>query len=318
MTTLLRSITAFSLLAGHYFSSVASILDDQHIGSIEQGLRPAQALVGAPVPRTTLKEEMRRLHVPGLSIAVIDHGQLVWAKGYGVVTPGGPPVTPETLFQAASISKPVTAFGAMTLVQSGKLDLQADVNTYLRSWSLPSGPDGAKVSVLQLLSHTGGLNVSGFPGYAPGVAVPTLLQVLDGTAPAKTAAVRVASVPGSAWQYSGGGYTVLQQLMMDLTDQGFDTFMRTRVLGPLGMASSSFSQPASIAILKRAALPHDSAGMPYVGGPSTYPELAAAGMWTTPSDLARFVIGVQASVAGQSKSLDQVDSRKMLTPVRND
>jgi CubicO group peptidase (beta-lactamase class C family) len=290
---------------------------DRHIANIERGLRPAQALAGRRVPVSTIFGEMRRLHVPGVSVAVLDQGRIAWAKGYGVVTPGGAAVTPETLFQAASISKPVAAFGAMTLVQSGKLALEGNVNTYLRSWQLPPGPDGASVSLLQLLSHTGGLSVSGFPGYAPEVPVPTLLQVLDGTAPANTAPVRVSAAPGAAWRYSGGGYTVLQQLMADVAQQDFATAMQARVLQPLGMASSRFSQPADAAILARAALPHSSAGQPYPGGPSTYPELAAAGLWTTPSDLARFALGVQAAVAGHSTVLQGEHAARMLKPVLN-
>lgn len=317
--TLLQRIAVLPVLTALSFPVAATNPDDaRHIANVEQGLRPAQALAGTPVPLSGLEDEMRRLHVPGLSIAVVDHGRLAWAKGYGVVGPGGAPVTPATLFQAASISKPVAAFGAMTLVESGKLDLHADINTQLRSWRLPGTAGATRVSLLQLLSHTGGLNVSGFPGYAPGKAVPTLLQVLEGAAPATTAPIRVASPPGGAWNYSGGGYTVVQQLVMDVSGQGFDALMQARVLAPLGMTSSSFSQPASAAILGRAALPHDGAGKPYEGGPSTYPELAAAGLWTTPSDLARFVIGVQASTAGRGKALDQAHAREMLTPVRND
>jgi CubicO group peptidase (beta-lactamase class C family) len=316
---LLQRISALPVLAALTFPVSGAVSGDvDHIANIEKGLRPAQALLGTPVPLSTINDEMRRLHVPGLSIAVIDGGQLVWAKGYGVVGPSGAPVTPETLFQAASISKPVAAFGTMTMVQSGELKLYGDINLQLRTWKLPEAPGGKPVSLLHLLSHTGGLNVSGFPGYAQGDAVPTLLQVLEGTPPATTAPIRPASAPGSKWQYSGGGYTVLQQLVTDVSSQAFDVVMQARVLAPFKMVSSSFSQPASSHILKHAALPHDSTGKPYTGGPSTYPELAAAGMWTTPSDLARFVIGVQASVAGHSKVLNQANARTMLTPVRND
>jgi len=317
--TLLQSISATLVLAALTPPVAGAAPEDaHHIAKIEKGLRPAQALLGTPMPLSTINDEMRRLHVPGLSIAVIDGGRLAWAKGYGVTGPSGAPVTPETLFQAASISKPIAAFGAMTMVQSGELKLYGDINSQLRTWRLPKAPGGKPVSLLQLLSHTGGLNVSGFPGYAHGDAVPTLLQVLDGSSPATTAPIRAASAPGSGWQYSGGGYTVLQQLVTDVSSQGFDVVMRRRVLTPLGMTSSSFSQPASSLILKQAALPHDSTGNPYAGGPSTYPELAAAGMWTTPSDLARFVIGVQVSAAGRSKVLNQTNARNMLTSVRND
>ncbi len=285
------------------------------IANIERGLRPAQALLGTPLPVTRLEEEMRRLHVPGLSIAVIDQGKLAWSKGYGVITPGGPPITPETLFQAASISKPITAFGAMTMVQSAKLDLNRSAQTYLRQWALPEG--GEQITVLQLLSHTSGLGVSGFPGYAADQPVPTLLQVLDGKRPAYTKAVRVEAIPGTVWKYSGGGYSVLQQLMTEVADQSFESYMRENVLQPLGMKASHFHHPVEAEVRRQTALPHDSTGRPYPGGPSIYPELAAAGMWTTPSELAMFALGVQAAVAGNSSVLDRAQARKMLTPVKN-
>lgn len=308
---------AVSLLLVPTLATAFDAEQDRHIANIEKGLRPAQALAGAPVQMSTLSDEMQRLHVPGMSVAVIRQGRLAWAKGYGVITPGGAAVTPDTLFQAASISKPVAAFGAMTLVQAGKIDLRADVNRQLRGWKLPPGQNGATVTPMQLLSHTAGTSVSGFPGYAPGSAVPTVLQVLDGIAPANTAPVRVQAPPGSAWQYSGGGYTVIQQLIEDTSRQPFATYMQARVLAPLGMNASRFAQPAGADILARAALPHDSSGKPYAGGPSTYPELAAAGMWTTPSDLARFAIGVQNAAAGRSRVLEQSTARTMLTPVKN-
>ena len=317
-TNLILPILSSFLIALLPFPALAIPTEQAtHIANIERGLRPAQALFGSVVRLATIGDEMRRLHVPGLSVAVIDHGTVVWAKGYGVVTPGGMPVSPDTQFQAASISKPITAFGAMTMVQAGKIDVDVDIAKYLHSWTLPRAGGDDKVSALQLLSHTGGLNVSGFPGYAPGASVPTLLQVLDGASPANTESVKVESKPGGAWKYSGGGYAVLQQLMTDVAAQPFADYMNSHVLTPLGMASSQFSQPASAEILAHAALPHDSAGKPYLGGPSTYPELAAAGLWTTPSDLAKFVLGVQAAVAGNSTVLDQSKAMTMLKPVRN-
>lgn len=317
MTRLIQIVAAPILISLCLAAPAATPDQENRIQNVEHGLRPAQALTGAAVPLTTIEGEMRRLHVPGMSVAVIDQSRLAWAKGYGVVTPGGAAVTPETLFQAASISKPVVAFGAMTMVQSGQLDLQADVNSYLRGWELPGNAGSGYVSPLQLLSHTGGVNVSGFPGYAAGAPLPTLLQVLNGTAPANTEPVRVVSPPGRTWRYSGGGYTVLQQMMTNLSGQAFETFMQSHVLKPMGMAASRFNQPADAVTLAHAAFPHDSAGHPYVGGPFTYPELAAAGMWTTPSDLARFALGVQASATGTGGLLDRQHAQKMLTPVLN-
>ena len=266
----------------------------------------------------SLEQEMRRLKVPGVSVAVIHGGRLAWAKGYGVTTAGGPAVTAATLFQAASISKSITAMGTLQMAQSGLVDLDRNVNDYLARWKLAYPAGVGQVSLRQLLSHTAGTTVSGFPGYAPGAAVPTLVQVLGGVKPASTEAVRVTAAPGLEWRYSGGGYTVIQQLMMDVAGQPFDALMAARVLRPLGMKDSSFAQPMSAAIAARAAMPHDGAGQPYPGGPNTYPELAAAGMWTTPTDLAKFVLSVQASARGRGgQVLRPAMASAMLGPVKN-
>jgi CubicO group peptidase (beta-lactamase class C family) len=307
-------LTLVSLLAS--FPVLAD--DTRDIQHIEQALRPAIALAGKPVPTATLADEMQRLHVPGVSIAVIRDGKIAWAKGYGLASKDGQPVTPETLFQAASISKPVTALAALRMVEAGKLALDADINTELRSWKLPPGPKGAHATLRQLLSHTAGTSVSGFPGYAHDAAVPALVQVLDGTPPANTKPIRIENSPGQAWMYSGGGYTVVQQAMIDRAGKPFPELLAETVLAPLGMKDSSFSQPLPAAQLARAAMPHDGKGEAYKGGPYTYPELAAAGLWTTPSDLARFILGVQrnADASGQAL-LSPAMARIMLEPVKN-
>jgi CubicO group peptidase (beta-lactamase class C family) len=289
--------------------------DIQHI---EQGLRPAVALAGKPVPTTTLAAEMQRLHVPGVSIAVIRNGKIAWAKGYGVAAKDGAPITPDTLFQAASISKPLTALAALRMVEAKELTLDADINTLLTSWKLPPGPKGEYATLRQLLSHTAGTSVSGFPGYAHDANVPTLVQVLDGAAPANTKPVRIETPPGSDWRYSGGGYTVVQQALIDRAGKPFPAMLQESVLAPLGMKDSSFSQPLPASLLARAAMPHDGKGEAYKGGPYTYPELAAAGLWTTPSDLARFAIGIQRNADAQGNPLlSPAMASTMLTPVKN-
>ena len=290
----------------------------QRQANIERALPPAQIIKGAAAAYPSLADEMARLNVPGVSVAVIRKGKIAWAKGYGVVAAGGAPVTPATLFQAASISKPVAAMGALALVQAGRMDLDADINTYLSSWKLRSA-DGAEAtaSLSQLLSHTGGASVSGFPGYPAAAALPSVQQVLDGAAPANTKAVRVDSTPGQAFRYSGGGYTVAQLAMSERSGAPFAALLARTVLAPAGMRDSSFTQPASAAILARAALPHNSDGTPVAGGPHTYPELAAAGLWTNPSDLARFAIELQHSAAGHGKVLKAAAARRMFTPLKN-
>ena len=312
----LRRLTIPLLLAA--MAPVFAATSDE-IARVERGLRLPVALAGQPAQTRTLADEMRRLKVPGVSVAVIRGGKIAWAQGFGATHAGGPAVTADTLFQAASISKPVTAMAALRLAQEGKLDLDADVNTLLTSWKLPAGANGdEKASLRQLLSHTAGTSVSGFPGYAAGKPVPSLVQVLDGAAPANTKPVRIGAAPGSAWRYSGGGYSIAQQALADRSGKPFDVLLADTVLKPVGMRASSFAQPLPPALLARAALPHDEKGQPVAGGPHTYPELAAAGLWTTPADLARFALDLQRSAGGGKGVLSPAMARMMLQPVKND
>jgi CubicO group peptidase (beta-lactamase class C family) len=295
----------------------AQAQDTESIARIERGLRPAVAIQGAKLETRTLAAEMARLNVPGVSVAVIRGGKIAWAKGYGVTHANGAPVTPQTLFQAASISKPVAAMAALKMVEAGQLELDADINTVLTSWKLPPGPAKRPATLRQLLSHTAGTTVSGFRGYAAGAQVPALLQVLDGAAPANSGPVRIEGMPGDAWNYSGGGFTVVQQAMIDRSGRPFDVLMEETVLKPLGMSDSSFAQPLPGALLARAALPHSDNGKPTAGGAHTYPELAAAGMWTTPTDLAKFALALQRGAGGADGVLSPTMTRTMLRPVMN-
>ena len=260
---------------------------------------------------------MSERQISALSLAIIDNGKIVKAKGYGFTDKGGKtPVTPGTLFQAASISKSLAALGALHLVEQGLLSLDADVNTELRSWKVPENEftTEKKVTLRFILSHTAGFTVHGFIGYPAGSPLPTLEQVLDGLKPANSQPVRVDTAPGSAWRYSGGGYTVMQQMMIDATGKPFPEFLHNTVLNPLGMTSSTFEQPLPNEMAARAATGHLLSGKEVPGRCYIYPELAAAGLWTTPSDLARFAIGIQHSYAGDSNPvISQAMTREMLT-----
>ncbi len=225
-----------------------------------------------------------------------------WARGYGEVLAGsGSVVTPTTLFQAASISKALAAMAALQLVDDAVMDVDAPVNEYLTSWELSENEYTLDhpVTLRYLLGHMAGLNVPGFPGYARGEPVPTLHQVLKGMLPAKTEPIRVTREPGSTWMYSGAGYCIVQQMMTDVTNISFPELMERRVLEPLGMTRSTFEQPLANSVAPLAAAGHLSSGEPVAGGWHTYPEMAAAGLWTTPSDLGRFAMGVQAAVRGK-------------------
>lgn len=262
--------------------------------------------------------EIRKRHIPGLSLAIIQQGKIIKAKGYGVTEQGGEtPVTPSTLFQAGSISKSVAALGALHLVEQGKLSLDEDVNGKLTTWKVPENEftKEKKVTLRGILSHSAGLTVHGFPGYASDEARPTLVQILNGEKPANTPAIRVDIVPGSQWRYAGGGYMVMQQMILDVTGEPFPRFMQETVLGPLGMSHSTYEQPLPEDKAKDTAAGCYPDRSPVKGRWHIYPEMAAAGLWTTPSDLARFAIGIQRSLAGTSNPvISQEMTRQMLTP----
>jgi len=283
--------------------------------AVENGLMSAVTVEGDTAGARKLADEMKALKVPGVAIAVVRGGKLDWAKGYGVVSAGGKAVDADTLFQAGSVSKPVAAVTALALVQDGTLALDAPISVALKSWTLPENDftKASPVTLRRLLSHTAGTTVHGFAGYAVGAPVPTVPQVLDGAAPANSAAVRVDQPIGVSYCYSGGGYTIAQLAMTDTAGKPFPAIARAKLFAPLGMARSTYDQPLP-AETPNVALAHDEAGRAIVGGFHVYPEMAAAGLWTSATELARFVVEVQNATHGQGKVLSEKTAREMLTP----
>ena len=300
-------------------SKTASPGEEARIHRIETGVVEIPTGKDEPPLRLNLQQLMELYKIPGLSIAVIDNFQIAWAKGYGVVEMGSnKTVTTKTLFQAGSISKPVAATGALFLVQNGKLSLDENVNDNLKSWKVPDNEftKTEKVTLRRILSHAAGLTVHGFPGYDVDASLPTTVQVLNGEKPANTPPVRVDMVPGTKEMYSGGGVTIEQLLMTDKTGKAFPELMYEIVLEKIGMTDSSYEQPQPPA---RAAL---TAAGTYMDGKTVhgrwhiYTEMAAAGLWTTPTDLSRFAIEIALSKNGKSnRALSQQTTREMLTPV---
>ncbi|NTV82057.1 MAG: serine hydrolase, partial [Candidatus Aminicenantes bacterium] len=267
-------------------------------------------------PPMTMAARMAEFKVPGVSVAVINGGSIEWAKGYGVTEAGtATPVTPRTLFQAASVSKPVAALGALRLVEQGRLVLDEDVNAKLKSWKVPESEftKTEKVTLRRLLSHTAGLTVHGFGGSQAGTPVPTTVQVLDGAKPANSAAVRADVVPGTIMRYSGGGFTVAQLLMQDVAARPFPELLAELVLKPVGMDDSTYEQPLPESRRNEAASGHRSDGKVLAGRHHTYPEMAAAGLWTTPTDLAKFLLEIERARRGASSVLSQATAREMTT-----
>lgn len=290
---------------------------DDNINKVEKTLHQKVFFEGDSL--WNIQERMKHYGVPGVSIAVIKDNKIEWLKSYGIMDKEtNLPVNAHTLFQAASISKPVSAYAALKLVEEKKFDLNENVNTYLKSWKLPDNEftEGKKVTLKGLLSHTAGVTVHGFLGYSPGLPVPTLLQVLDGVKPANSDPIRVDKIPGESFRYSGGGYCIMQQMMIDEEGKTFPQIMHDLVLHPLGMNNSTFDQPLKAEQLKMAATGYLPDGTVTKGKRHTYPEMAPAGLWTTAEDLAKFAIDIQKTYKGESKVvLSKEMITTMLTPV---
>lgn len=268
----------------------------------------------------SIPELLGHYRIPSVSVAVIDHFDLAWTKSWGVVdATSGESATDQTLYQAASITKPLSALASLRAAQIGLFDLDQDINTILTSWMLPDAPFGGGLAVTprMLMSHTSGLGDGfGFPGYEPGEPLPTPLHILDGQSPSPLPAVRLVRPAMTAYQYSGGGIEVQRLALTDSVGAAFPQIMHDWVLQPIGMASSTFEQPLPAALEHRAARAHNDEGAT-MGAPwHVYPELAAAGLWTTPGDLAKFVVEIQRTLAGRSSLIvDQAMMRNMITPV---
>jgi CubicO group peptidase (beta-lactamase class C family) len=268
----------------------------------------------------TLQQVMDRFHVPGVSIAVIKDFEIHWAKGYGTAdVEARTRVDTDTLFQAASISKPVAAMAAMRAVQDGRFGLDDDINTLLKSWKLPDSEftRGHPVTPRSLMSHTSGLGDGfGFPGYHPSASRPTLVEILNGSKPSNVGAVLMERPPFTAAKYSGGGVTLMQLAMTDVLGRPYADMMQEVVLRPIGMTNSTYEQPLPAARDPHAARAHNGGGRAMDAKWHVYPELAAAGLWTTPTDLAKFAIDIQKTALGRSsRVLTRASVLEMLSPV---
>ncbi|MCI0390061.1 MAG: serine hydrolase [Acidobacteria bacterium] len=291
---------------------------EARIKGVENSLLPPVIYKNQPLPTRTLEAAMKEYGTVGLSIAVVDNYELAWTRTYGVAdSDTKQPVTAETLFQAGSVSKAVTAVIALHLVEQGKLKLDEDVNLKLKSWKAPESEftKTEKVTLRRLLTHTSGMTVHGFRGYAPGAPLPLLVQILKGeNPPANSPPIRVDFVPGSRWRYSGGGMMVVQQLLEDVTQKSFQQLAKEIIFDRIGMERSYFLQPLPPELATTAAAGHEQNGR-RPGRWQVYPELAPAGLCSTPSDLARFIIELQKAKLGKSnKMLSKAMVEQMLSP----
>lgn len=263
-----------------------------------------------------LAEQMKYYHTPGVSIAVINEGRIEWARGFGKRDlTSDSNVDVQTLFQAGSVSKPIFALAVMRLKEKGVLDLDKDVNEYLKSWKIPANGDWQpKITLRQLLSHTAGLTVHGFPGYLKSEPIPTIPQILNGTHPANTRAVEVNILPGTTFRYSGGGITVAQLTIQDMLDKPFSVIIDKELFEPLKLQNSTYQQslPEELNTMMATGYPYKN--QPIKGRYHIYPEMAAAGLWSNPTELATLLIEVQKALEGESSLFNKETIEEMLTP----
>ncbi|MGH7554498.1 MAG: serine hydrolase domain-containing protein, partial [Longimicrobiales bacterium] len=285
--------------------------------SIVQRLRPVARIAGRPDTAFRIEDRMRHFHVPGVSIAIVQDMRIAYAAGFGVTEFGaGVPVDTTTLFLAGSISKPVFTSGALALVEQGKLTLDDDINRYLTTWRVPDSrfTEREKVTLRRLLTHSAGLTVWGFPGYRTDAPLPTVPQILDGTPPANTRAVRNDTFPGARWLYSGGGFTIAQLAASDVAREDFPSLMQRLVLAKADMRHSTYQNPPPTTHAPRAASGHERIDTPVPGRFHVYPEMAAAGLWTTASDLARWAIAIARAYRGEPNGIiSPAMAKQMLT-----
>ena len=287
-------------------AAAGSLTDDPIVGQFENSLALPIQLEGEKVQKFNILERMKEHGVPGVSMALINHGKIAWVRTWGVKDLGSnEPVYPDTLFQAASISKPVAAFAAMRLVDRGDLSLSAPINKALKRWQVPANDftQEKPVTLQGLVSHTAGMTVHGFDGYDLDAPYPTILQVLNGEEPANSSAIVVDTLPGSIWRYSGGGFTVMQVAMEDASGTTFVKLMDDLVLQPSGMSLSTYQQPLPRERWQEAATAYRLNLQTVEHQFHAYPELAAAGLWTTPGDLARFALAVSRTWHGEKGAL---------------
>lgn len=293
---------------------------NERIKRIENGLMPSLQIKGEPTPTFNVNERLKQLGIPGISLAFVNNGKVEWARAYGMADiANNKPMTPETMLLAGSISKPIAALRAHQMVESGQLSLDANVNDYLTSWKLPDNEFTAKekVTLRRILNHTAGLTVWGFPGYDKGDKIPTVPEVLDGKG--NTDSVRVYKEPGRSWMYSGGGYTIMQLMITDVEGLSFPETMQKNVLDRMGMEKSTFANPLPEKYHSIAATGYRGNGQEVEGKWPIYPEMAAAGLWTTPTQLIQYAIEIQKINNNKEDGILKYSSvEAMLTPGMND
>ncbi len=291
------------------------------IRKVENGLLPSSIIVGQPIPYMKLTDRMNYHQTAGVSIAVINNYKIEWVKHYGLMDKEQQRVVnDQTIFQAGSISKPVTASMILKLIQHKKLDLDKNINTYLKSWKVPENEftKDSSVTIRKILNHTAGFANTDLSGFHPDSAAPSLLQVLNGEPPAHTPPVRVSYIPGTKSEYTGSGFIILQQLLVDMFQIPFTEIMEKNIFFPLKMTSSTFENPIRKNNLYQNAAAGYQRGVKFDSKNFAKPMQASGGLWSNVHDLALWAVEIQKSLLGHSNKILKKDIiQLMLQPSTN-
>jgi CubicO group peptidase (beta-lactamase class C family) len=315
---ILRLICSLLLLHFVFISSDGQI---NLISGVENGLLPQIQLQDSAFIRYSIEDRLKFYNIPSVSIAIINNGHLEWAKAYGYASiSDDKKADTSTLYQAASLSKSINAVAIMRLIQERKLSLDEDIRHYLKTWAIPENEFtiNSKITLRQLLSHTAGINVRGFQGYKNTESIPSINAILEGSPPANNEPIKAVSWAGAQVNYSGGGVMITQKILEDHIDPDYSRLIRKEILTPLKMRTSYYEQPLSTFREQSAASGHNSRKIAIDGKYYVYPELAPAGLWTTPSDFSKYIIALQKSLAGKNSNfLNKLNAETMVTPPKD-
>lgn len=306
------------------FSEVTSNfrqVNDVKQEAVINGLMPPVTFKGEPRKTFSVTERLSYHRVPGISFALIDDDKIAWTQGFGkLATDSNEPVTEDTIFQAGSIAKPVTAYAVMRMYERDEIDINIDIHRYLKSLALPKGKQSTDfpVTFKNLLDHSSGLTAGGYMGYQKGDMLPSDVQTFLGQKPASNKPVSVEQIPGTEIRYCGAGYTLAEIALADIYETPFEKLIQKWALSPIAMNGSSFDMEYPQQTSVQTALGHDNHGKQVEGGWRVHPEQAAAGLWATPKDIAKFALEISRAYKGKSKLMSKKMAREMLSPLKPD
>jgi CubicO group peptidase (beta-lactamase class C family) len=287
---------------------------------LENGIRGKVKFIGETENLGSISDKMSEYGIPALSLAVIEEGQIEWTETYqNAALAGNQRLDCTSIFQAASLSKPVTFMAALRMHAAGEIDLDKSIEDYLKSFQLPNGKQSIDnpVTFRNIFTHTSGINSGGYQGYKRDIDMPSDVDILMGNDGVNSPAVEVVWSPNQTLAYSGGGYTLAELALQDIYGTDFSTIMEKWILNPANMEHSEFTQPMPASDSNRVAKGYSQSGEPLEGGWRNHPEQAAAGLWSNATDLAKFMTEIYNAYQGKPSIFSRSDVESMISDERD-